>query len=68
MICCYKCVSRCRTMTDKPFGVNLTILPALIPADYDGFDAHELAATHTAINIDAHMNIDNRAYLYRHCH
>ncbi|CAJ1424058.1 unnamed protein product [Effrenium voratum] len=22
---------------DKPFGVNLTILPALIPADYDGY-------------------------------
>lgn len=30
-------IARCRTMTDKPFGVNLTILPALIPADYDGF-------------------------------
>lgn len=30
-------IRRCRTMTDKPFGVNLTILPALIPADYDGF-------------------------------
>lgn len=24
-------------MTDKPFGVNLTILPALIPADYDAY-------------------------------
>jgi len=24
-------------MTDKPFGVNMTILPALIPADYDAF-------------------------------
>jgi len=30
-------IKRCRTMTDKPFGVNLTILPALIPADYDGY-------------------------------
>ncbi|CAE7198440.1 unnamed protein product [Symbiodinium natans] len=30
-------IRRCRTMTDKPFGVNLTILPALIPADYDAF-------------------------------
>mmetsp|Transcript_4425 Transcript_4425/g.5460 ORF Transcript_4425/g.5460 Transcript_4425/m.5460 type:complete len:131 (-) Transcript_4425:8-400(-) len=30
-------IRRCREMTDKPFGVNLTILPALIPADYDGF-------------------------------
>lgn len=32
-------IRRCRTMTDKPFGVNLTILPALIPADYDGYAA-----------------------------
>eukprot|EP00437_Effrenium_voratum_P016441 CAMPEP_0181451092 /NCGR_PEP_ID=MMETSP1110-20121109/28511_1 /TAXON_ID=174948 /ORGANISM="Symbiodinium sp., Strain CCMP421" /LENGTH=331 /DNA_ID=CAMNT_0023575329 /DNA_START=42 /DNA_END=1037 /DNA_ORIENTATION=+ len=30
-------IRRCQTMTDKPFGVNLTILPALIPADYDGY-------------------------------
>jgi len=30
-------IRRCRTMTTKPFGVNLTILPALIPADYDGY-------------------------------
>lgn len=30
-------IRRCRTMTSKPFGVNLTILPALIPADYDAF-------------------------------
>lgn len=30
-------IRRCRTMTDKPFGVNLTILPALIPADYDAY-------------------------------
>lgn len=30
-------IRRCRTMTSKPFGVNLTILPALIPADYDGY-------------------------------
>ncbi|CAK0838395.1 unnamed protein product [Prorocentrum cordatum] len=30
-------IRRCREMTSKPFGVNLTILPALIPADYDGY-------------------------------
>jgi len=30
-------IHRCRTMTQKPFGVNLTILPALIPGDYDGY-------------------------------
>jgi nitronate monooxygenase len=27
-------ISRCREMTDKPFGVNLTILPALKPPPY----------------------------------
>lgn len=30
-------IRRCRKMTNKPFGVNLTILPALLPADYDGY-------------------------------
>lgn len=30
-------IARCRTMTSKPFGVNLTILKALIPADYDAY-------------------------------
>src|SRR5437899_12783510 len=24
-------IKRCREMTDKPFGVNLTILPTLVP-------------------------------------
>ena len=27
-------INRCRRMTDKPFGVNLTFLPAVIPPDY----------------------------------
>lgn len=27
-------IERCRSMTDKPFGVNLTILPALKPPPY----------------------------------
>jgi nitronate monooxygenase len=30
-------IKRCRSMTSKPFGVNLTILPTLIPADYDAY-------------------------------
>jgi len=29
-------ISRCRKMTDKPFGVNMTFLPALQPPDYPG--------------------------------
>ena len=27
-------IARCRDMTDKPFGVNITILPTLTPPDY----------------------------------
>lgn len=30
-------IRKCRTMTDKPFGVNLTLLPALVPPDYDAY-------------------------------
>ena len=30
-------IARCRTMTDQPFGVNLTFLPAVTPPDYPGF-------------------------------
>ncbi|MEZ5502990.1 MAG: nitronate monooxygenase family protein [Halioglobus sp.] len=29
-------IARCRQMTDKPFGVNITFLPALTPPDYPG--------------------------------
>lgn len=30
-------VARCREMTDKPFGVNLTILPSITPLPYDEY-------------------------------
>ena len=30
-------IARCRTMTDKPFGVNLTFLPSVNPPDYPGY-------------------------------
>jgi nitronate monooxygenase len=30
-------IARCREMTDKPFGVNLTLLPTLIPRNYDAY-------------------------------
>jgi NAD(P)H-dependent flavin oxidoreductase YrpB (nitropropane dioxygenase family) len=29
-------IARCRQMTDKPFGVNMTFLPSLTPPDYPG--------------------------------
>lgn len=30
-------IARCRQMTDKPFGVNLTILPSINPPPYDEY-------------------------------
>jgi len=30
-------IKRCREMTKKPFGVNLTFLPSVTPPDYPGF-------------------------------
>ncbi|QBQ97582.1 NAD(P)H-dependent flavin oxidoreductase [Paraburkholderia pallida] len=30
-------IRRCRSMTDKPFGVNLTFLPSRNPPDYPGY-------------------------------
>ena len=30
-------IARCRTMTDKPFGVNLTFLPVVNAPDYPGY-------------------------------
>ena len=29
-------IARCKEMTDKPFGVNLTFLPSMTPPDYPG--------------------------------
>src|SRR5450755_3411563 len=30
-------IRRCREMTDKPFGVNLTFLPVVTAPDYPGY-------------------------------
>ncbi len=30
-------IARCREMTDKPFGVNLTILPSISPPPYAAY-------------------------------
>ena len=32
-----KGIAQCRDMTDKPFGINITLLPALNPPDYPGY-------------------------------
>ena len=30
-------IARCRSMTDQPFGVNLTVFPTISPPDYNGY-------------------------------
>jgi len=30
-------IRKCKSLTDKPFGVNITLLPALVPPDYDAY-------------------------------
>ncbi len=30
-------IARCRSMTDKPFGVNITVLPTIDPPDYAAY-------------------------------
>ena len=30
-------IERCRSMTDKPFGVNLTVFPTIKPLDYNAY-------------------------------
>ncbi|EPE04954.1 2-nitropropane dioxygenase [Ophiostoma piceae UAMH 11346] len=30
-------IQRCRTLTSKPFGVNITLLPSLVPPNYAAF-------------------------------
>ncbi|SFC29272.1 NAD(P)H-dependent flavin oxidoreductase [Tropicimonas isoalkanivorans] len=42
-------ITRCRSMTDKPFGVNLTILPTLRQTPYDDYLAAALDAGVTVI-------------------
>ncbi|MBB4858967.1 nitronate monooxygenase [Novosphingobium chloroacetimidivorans] len=30
-------IERCRSMTDRPFAVNITVLPTILPPDYAGY-------------------------------
>eukprot|EP00298_Acanthocystis_sp_HF-20_P003980 c14326_g1_i1.p1 GENE.c14326_g1_i1~~c14326_g1_i1.p1 ORF type:complete len:351 (+),score=168.20 c14326_g1_i1:58-1053(+) len=30
-------IRKCKSLTDKPFGVNITLLPALFPPNYDAY-------------------------------
>lgn len=40
----YKEITRCREMTDKPFGINLTILPTIKPVPYEEYAQAAISA------------------------
>ena len=42
-------IDKCRQMTDKPFGVNLTILPTIKPVPYEEY-AQAIAGSKTTEN------------------
>ncbi|OZC42515.1 nitronate monooxygenase [Rhodococcus sp. WWJCD1] len=42
-------IMRCRDMTDRPFGVNLTILPTITPVPYDEYRDAIIAAGITIV-------------------
>jgi len=42
-------IRRCREMTNRPFGVNLTFLLALTPPDYPGFSPRSLAKSYAVV-------------------
>ena len=42
-------IERCRTMTDQPFGVNLTILPAITPPPYAEYHAGDHRQRHQIV-------------------
>ena len=42
-------IARCRDMTDKPIGVNLTLLPSNTGLDYDGYVSAIIANGVTAV-------------------
>src|SRR5258707_1942921 len=40
-------IARCRGLTDKPFGVNLTILPSIKPPPYSNRKSKRLNSSHS---------------------
>ena len=45
-------IARCRSMTDRPFGVNLTILPSITPPPYAEYrEAIRLIARQAGVEI-----------------
>jgi nitronate monooxygenase len=61
-------IKRTRTMTDKPFGVNLTFLPAVVPPPYDEYAQvivdEGIKVVETAGNNRKYYSIKNDVFLF----
>ncbi len=60
----YKEIMRTRELTDKPFGVNLTILPTLKPVPYEEY-AEKIALSGVKIVETAGSNPDNLVPIFK---
>ena len=65
-------IRRCRQMTSKPFGVNITLLPAITPPDYvgyakviveEGVSIVETAGNNPRLVIDVFKNAPYKIYI-----
>lgn len=50
-------IDRCRAMTDKAFGVNLTILLSVKPPPYAEYGLHDLARAGRAAGVQQHPGL-----------
>ncbi len=56
-------IARCRSMTDKPFGVNLTILPTMTPPPYAEYRQAIIDSGVTIVETAGHKPHDHIAHL-----
>jgi NAD(P)H-dependent flavin oxidoreductase YrpB (nitropropane dioxygenase family) len=59
-------IARCRTMTDQPFGVNLTILPSMRPVAHDEYRAAIVESGVTIVETAGANPAPNMPYFAQH--
>jgi len=59
-------IERCRSMTDRPFGVNLTILPSITPPPYAEYRQAIIEAGITAVETAGHKPHEHVAEFKKH--
>ena len=59
-------IERCRSMTDKPFGVNLTILPSLKPPPYAEYRQAIIDSGVTIVETAGHKPSEHVAHFKEH--